>query len=464
MIIGIYGQLFERFAMACTNWENHRTQSEFDNALVAKNFLFQFVNNYFVLFYIAYLREIEDPISGAAHPCEGGNCLPDLQQQLLVVFTGKTMAKQATQTLKPFIYKTVKKISDNRHTKSLTQAVAKGKLLMPDEMANALKEVVKTTGGRTDVTQQMKELQKVRDPYELQNRLMPYTGTFDDFNDRVIQFGYIVLFAPAFPLAPFLAFINNVFEIRTAGFKMCFAYQRPTFKPRAGIGSWMAFLNVLGFLAVITNASMITFVGSQDADNMGLETENMTQRSTYYQLWLRFVVVEHCVLSLRTVLMVISPPVPAWVDDAQEILTYRIEKRYRTKADIEADRRIEEQYQKKMNDGFAVMSKTMRYKTKAQMRQLYDAVDEDNSNSIDGRELVKMFENAGVYLSTNDVQKMIDSVDESGDELISFDELLEWMTEHNIWDPEGKRPAASFTPSTQVRPHMIALCPRMHFV
>ena len=28
--------------------ENHRTQSEYDNSRVGKNFLFQFVNNYFV--------------------------------------------------------------------------------------------------------------------------------------------------------------------------------------------------------------------------------------------------------------------------------------------------------------------------------------------------------------------------------------------------------------------------------
>ncbi len=94
---------------------------------------------------------------------------------------------------------------------------------------------------------------------------MPYDGTFDDFNDRVIQFGYLVLFAPAFPLAPFLAFVNNVVEIRTSGFKMCFAYQRPKWRARSGIGSWLAVMNVLGFLAVITNASMITFVGDQDA-------------------------------------------------------------------------------------------------------------------------------------------------------------------------------------------------------
>jgi hypothetical protein len=31
---------------ALTRWENHRTQSDVDNAIIAKNFVFQFLNNY----------------------------------------------------------------------------------------------------------------------------------------------------------------------------------------------------------------------------------------------------------------------------------------------------------------------------------------------------------------------------------------------------------------------------------
>jgi hypothetical protein len=58
-IIAVYGAIFEGLADWLTEWENHRTQSEYDNSRVGKNFLFQFVNNYFVLFYIAYLREVD---------------------------------------------------------------------------------------------------------------------------------------------------------------------------------------------------------------------------------------------------------------------------------------------------------------------------------------------------------------------------------------------------------------------
>lgn len=36
----------------------------------------------------------------------------------------------------------------------------------------------------------------------------------DKYNESVLQFGYIVLFAPAFPIAPLIAILANVIQIR----------------------------------------------------------------------------------------------------------------------------------------------------------------------------------------------------------------------------------------------------------
>ena len=55
MLIVIFGRLYESIAVSMNDWENHRTQTEYDDQLIFKNFVFQFVNNYFILFYIAYL-------------------------------------------------------------------------------------------------------------------------------------------------------------------------------------------------------------------------------------------------------------------------------------------------------------------------------------------------------------------------------------------------------------------------
>ena len=53
-------------------------------------------------------------------------------------------------------------------------------------------------------------------------------------------------------------------------------------------------------------------------------------RAKMWQLWLRFVIVEHCVLSIRTVILILSPTIPRWVTDAEETLEYRRRYRYRT--------------------------------------------------------------------------------------------------------------------------------------
>ena len=60
-----------------------------------------------------------------------------------------------------------------------------------------------------------------------------------------------------------MAFLNNVLEIRVDAVHMCFNAQRPRWQACQDIGSWFNVLNVLGFIAVVTNASMVTFVGLQ---------------------------------------------------------------------------------------------------------------------------------------------------------------------------------------------------------
>ena len=54
------------------------------------------------------------------------------------------------------------------------------------------------------------------------------------------QFGYLSLFAPAYPLAPLLALINNIFEIRIDAVKFCTVLQRPRYRQSEDIGSWCA--------------------------------------------------------------------------------------------------------------------------------------------------------------------------------------------------------------------------------
>ena len=65
-----------------------------------------------------------------------------------------------------------------------------------------------------------------------------YDGTFEDYLEMFIQFGYVILFSSAFPLAAVCALLNNVIEIRSDAFKLCAIFQRPFGQRARNIGTW----------------------------------------------------------------------------------------------------------------------------------------------------------------------------------------------------------------------------------
>lgn len=102
------GQVYERLAGFLNEWENHRTETEYTDSLIFKAFGFQFVNNYFTLFYIAFLIHFKI-FPGMQTGCDGHtSCMGELQWQLFIVFTGKTMMKKVVEVSKPFVKSCIK--------------------------------------------------------------------------------------------------------------------------------------------------------------------------------------------------------------------------------------------------------------------------------------------------------------------------------------------------------------------
>jgi len=110
------GQVYAYLAGILNYWENHRTETEYTDNLIAKTMMFQFINNYFTLFYIAFLINIQF-YPGMQTGCDGKSCMAELQWQLLIVFTGKTVAKKAVEMAKPFVHG----FCESRKTKKVAQ-------------------------------------------------------------------------------------------------------------------------------------------------------------------------------------------------------------------------------------------------------------------------------------------------------------------------------------------------------
>lgn len=92
---------------------------------------------------------------------------------------------------------------------------------------------------------------------------LPEFDVFDDLLELVVQFGNVTLFASALPLAPILAFVNNLQEIRSDAYKVLHLCRRVSssdmVRPVHGIRAWTCALQCVTVAASFTNAGLLAF-------------------------------------------------------------------------------------------------------------------------------------------------------------------------------------------------------------
>lgn len=105
--------VYDYLAVYLTDLEYRRTQTEYDESLTLKIYLFQFVNYYSSIFYIAYLKgkfvgypKKYNRIFGfRQEECSPGGCLMELCIQLIIIMVGKQLLNAILEMLIPFLYK-----------------------------------------------------------------------------------------------------------------------------------------------------------------------------------------------------------------------------------------------------------------------------------------------------------------------------------------------------------------------
>ncbi|XP_027049468.1 anoctamin-7-like [Pocillopora damicornis] len=225
IIIMILSKVYEKLAYVLNHWEMHRTQTEYEDNLTFKVFVFQFMNFFASIFYIAFFKGKLVGYPGnytkifglRTEQCSPGGCLMELAQQLSVIMIGKQVIGNVQEVLVPEIKKFMKK------------------------------RKMGVTGN------------EVKPRWELDYDLLENEGLFGEYLEMVIQFGFVTIFVAAFPLAPFFALANNIFEIRIDSDKMVCDLRRPVAHRAQDIGIWFSMLSAIAKMAVISNAFLIAF-------------------------------------------------------------------------------------------------------------------------------------------------------------------------------------------------------------
>uniref|UniRef100_A0A3B4XAG1 Anoctamin n=1 Tax=Seriola lalandi dorsalis TaxID=1841481 RepID=A0A3B4XAG1_SERLL len=239
VVIMILNILYERVAIWITDFELPRTKTDYENSLTLKMFLFQFVNYYSSCFYIAFAKG--KAVSYPGQPvyllgkyrneeCDPGGCLFELTTQLAIIMGGKAIWNNIQEVLLPWL--------KNLIFRYCTRVAS----------------------------------EKVIPRWEQDYQLQPVSklGLFYEYLEMVIQFGFVTLFVASFPLAPVLALVNNLFEIRVDAWKITTQFRRVMPEKAQHIGAWQPILQGVAILAVATNAMIIAF------------TSDMIPRLVYY--------------------------------------------------------------------------------------------------------------------------------------------------------------------------------------
>lgn len=256
VVIELMNQVYKWIAVRMTVWENHRTQTNHNDALIAKTFVFQFFNSYSSFFYLAFLYgRVQMPFVKFV-PKTNEQRMEALGVQLATILMLHILLGQATEMVAPLI------------TKSCAEgwtSFQQSRRICCRHIYLRLKRFWCCADIEEELEEQEQAIGRIMSIYtdeELQQFRPEYGGVLNDYNDMVLQFGYVILFAAAFPLAPLFAYLNNTVELRSDGYKLCKLFRRPHYKCAEDIGSWEYIMYVLSLLAVITNAALLVFTSN----------------------------------------------------------------------------------------------------------------------------------------------------------------------------------------------------------
>ncbi|KAI9597435.1 calcium-activated chloride channel-domain-containing protein [Syncephalis fuscata] len=307
IIIIVLGQLYNIVCHWLNDQENHRTFTQFNDSQIIKRYLFDFFNFYSILFFygVINVRNIDNfcgPDNTDKKKCQPLP-LTDLMIQMVIIFVGRQAIGQVQEIAIPYL---------------------KNKWLQRKELAERIME-----------HHTHKKISKPR--YVKDDKLPEYD--VDEYNEMVVQFGFLSLFSVAFPLAPLCALINNVVEIRSDAFKLLTIYQRPLALRAQDIGMWSKILSVLALIAVPVNALIVALSSQWVHENIilawakqwfSLESDSFIKITEVKQngsIWgarLAFVLIfEHLVLLVHLAVIWLVPSKPEAVTVAKERERYR---------------------------------------------------------------------------------------------------------------------------------------------
>lgn len=218
VVIKIMSLIYSSVVLWATDWENYKTQNDYENSLALKLIFFEFINNYISLIYISYFKE---RIEG----CVNNNCSMELNLQIYIVLSTFLALNLLELGLPYFNLK-----------RNAEKYIEKVKML---------------TGGKLVSCETFS--------LEQQNLCDNYKTTMNDYIEIIILFGYVCLFSVACPLTPVLVLLLLYVERFVDTIKIFFLSNVHIIEKADGIEIFSIIFKIIYFIGMVNSILYVLF-------------------------------------------------------------------------------------------------------------------------------------------------------------------------------------------------------------
>jgi len=255
--IQLFSTLNTYLAEWLTNLEMHRTESAHENARIVKLVTLQFFNYHVSPLYIAFLE----------------HDMTKLYSTIASLLTVQQLLGQVLEVGKPIATIIAGAVGLVRVDKKNSE-----------EQDNDQNGSKLSTVGRSNIV------------------LAPQESLFPEYLEMWVQFSQVTLFAAVFPLAPLMALLNNVVEMKTDALKMLRFQRRSIGRRVSGIGIWVVAFETVGYLGVMTNVALVGLIFRESQF-----VKEWFGNWTAWEKVMMLVFVEHLVIGLKALVAYTVP-------------------------------------------------------------------------------------------------------------------------------------------------------------
>ena len=253
VLIAIMSSLYSMIAYKLNDWQNYRKDFQRMNALAVKFILYDLINNFYPLFYIAFIKKAT--IFGKeAEQCYGfgGNdsCLEEIEIQLYTTLS-VNFGLNFLEIGMPIFHQGARMI--------------------------ALKKKLEIKGIK--IGQSNEDNLPALSPHSIDHQMIldEYTEMVSEYSEILVDLGYLLLFGVVAPLVPFLVLLLVYTEKFFDSYKIFFLSRVKLLDQSNGLNIYNTVFRLIVYGGMFSNVAFLIF-----GDNYFMPTKNISYKIVLY--------------------------------------------------------------------------------------------------------------------------------------------------------------------------------------